>query len=216
MALNIEQVAASAHRAGFRGENLYMAVAVAWAESGWRPEIKVTDSNGCPSYGLMQINVCPSYQGKGKWYYDQPEQLRQADPNMKAAFEMSGGGANWRPWTTQSKARADIARIKRELAGKLIEGAPADDLGPSVSGVAAVPGFVAEVVNPFERMNDFFRLLSDWDTWRRVLLFVGGAALVGLGLSYLGQDLAGSLVDKLGGDSGPAPAAIPTTTELTP
>jgi hypothetical protein len=73
------------------GENIQViAYAVACAESSKQP--CVAGDNG-DSIGLWQINV-PSHSE-----YD-PNQLTDPSYNANAAFQISSGGKNWKPWTT--------------------------------------------------------------------------------------------------------------------
>lgn len=109
-------------RAGFRGEALVIAVAVAMGESGFDPDIhgdtSLTDSTWGPSIGLMQIRSVNAESGQGTWR----DGTRLEDPlfNAKAAFAISGGGTNFQPWTiftngaylgNMDEARAAVAQI---------------------------------------------------------------------------------------------------------
>ncbi len=90
-------------QAGFRGDALRTAYAVALAESGGRPTAHNPNVNtGDNSYGLFQINMLGDMG---------PARLRQFglssnedlyDPltNARVAYLMSGGGRDWSPWTT--------------------------------------------------------------------------------------------------------------------
>lgn len=92
------QIAQYAYQAGFRGQALIDAVAIALAESGG-----FTGSNntkGEDSRGLWQINVAPNVRAN-KW-----GDLSDPAVNAKAAFEVSGGGKNFNPWTTYAGSTA--------------------------------------------------------------------------------------------------------------
>lgn len=95
-ALSPQQIAQIAYQAGFRGQALINAVAIALAESGGRPGAR--NPNGEDSRGLWQINVAPNVR-KNKW-----GNLYDPVVNARAAFEISGGGENFQPWTTFSGA----------------------------------------------------------------------------------------------------------------
>lgn len=119
--LSPEQIAAYAYNAGFRGDALVTAVAVAMAESGGFTGAH--NPSGEDSRGLWQINVAPKVR-PNKW-----GDLYDPAVNAKAAFEVSGGGANFRPWTTFTGAteagrRSGHARHLRaaEAAAALISG----------------------------------------------------------------------------------------------
>lgn len=94
-------VAGFARQAGFTGTALITAVAIAQAESGFRPDA-VGDKNlteqGEVSVGLWQINYRPSRDKRGG--------LRDPDLNLEpahnavAAFAISGQGTKFTPWST--------------------------------------------------------------------------------------------------------------------
>jgi hypothetical protein len=92
--LDAAAVSAHAYRAGFRGQDVDIAVAVARAESGWDAKATNQNGNGSVDYGLMQINsIHEAILATGNW----------ADPghNMKMAFAVwSDAGQSWNPWVT--------------------------------------------------------------------------------------------------------------------
>ncbi|MEM9514384.1 MAG: NlpC/P60 family protein, partial [Actinomycetota bacterium] len=99
--LSIEQVAQVAWEAGFRGDALVMAVAIAKGESAWKPSIlgdeSLADHKWGPSVGLFQIRSLRAETGTGN-----PRDVEQlADPrfNARAAWEISSGGTNFQPWS---------------------------------------------------------------------------------------------------------------------
>ncbi len=87
-------VAAHAYRAGFRGNDIAIAVAVAKAESGWNPKATNRNSNDSVDYGLFQINsIHAAILAGGNW----------ADPgdNAVMAFKVwTDAGGSWGPWVT--------------------------------------------------------------------------------------------------------------------
>lgn len=78
------------HRAGFHGENLREAWAIAMRESNGRP---TQVSNGV-DVGLFQFNY-PSHGDKPWWDWDL---LLDADYNAKVAYRVSRGGRDWLHW----------------------------------------------------------------------------------------------------------------------
>lgn len=94
--VGVEQIVQVAYDAGFRGEALVTAVAVALAESGGNPSINAAGEED--SRGLWQINVDPNED----WGRDRAAKygdLYNPATNAQAAWDISGGGANWGPWT---------------------------------------------------------------------------------------------------------------------
>ncbi|MEV0679557.1 type VII secretion target [Actinosynnema sp. NPDC050436] len=113
--LSPEQIARHAHDAGFRGEDLTIAVAVALAESGGDPRAH----NARPpddSYGLWQVNMLGSLGPARRRELGLPSDSALFDPreNAEAAHRISGGGRSWTPWSTYTngayRAHLDEAR----------------------------------------------------------------------------------------------------------
>jgi hypothetical protein len=99
--LSPAQIAEYAHDAGFRGQDLTVAVAVAMAESSGdtKAHNPVPPDN---SYGLWQINMIGSLGPARRDEFDLESNRELFDPaeNAKAAWAISGHGDSFRPWTT--------------------------------------------------------------------------------------------------------------------
>lgn len=99
--LSARDIAAYARRAGFSGSALRTAVAVAMAESGGKPAV-IGDRNlkvqGEQSVGLWQINYRPQRDSKNP--VRDPEGNKDPATNARNAYTISGGGKDFRPWTT--------------------------------------------------------------------------------------------------------------------
>ncbi|MER5481578.1 hypothetical protein ABT026_32115, partial [Streptomyces sp. NPDC002734] len=103
------------HTAGFRGEALVTAVAVALAESSCDPKATNTSNNTPPSAdrGLWQIN--------DYWHPEVSDACAyNAQCNANAAFTISSRGTDWQPWSTYNanlhlrhlgEARAAVDRL---------------------------------------------------------------------------------------------------------
>lgn len=87
--------------AGFKGDGLRTAWAVAMAESGGRPRALADDSDDL-SYGLFQINMIGDLGPARREQYNLKSNEDLYDPatNARVAFLMSQKGTNWSPWTT--------------------------------------------------------------------------------------------------------------------
>ncbi|MFH8473704.1 hypothetical protein [Streptomyces sp. NPDC018000] len=83
------------YNAGFRGDGLVTAIAVALAESSCNPSATNVQNNTPPSRdrGLWQINDYWHPEVNDACAYD-------AQCNANAAFTISSGGTNWQPWST--------------------------------------------------------------------------------------------------------------------
>jgi murein DD-endopeptidase MepM/ murein hydrolase activator NlpD len=99
--ITMDAVVDLAYGAGFRGESLAMAGAVARAESSLnteaRGDVGLQTEKWGPSVGLWQIRTLKAERGKGT----DRDELALADPGRqaRAAYNISGGGNNWRPWS---------------------------------------------------------------------------------------------------------------------
>lgn len=93
--LSPSQIASAAAEAGFPAAAIPTVVAIAMAESGGNTE--AYNGEGLDrSWGLMQINVHPQANPAMATRYDLTDPVQ----NMQAALEISGGGVNFKPWTT--------------------------------------------------------------------------------------------------------------------
>jgi hypothetical protein len=114
--LNADQIAQHAYRAGFRGEALTTAVAVALAESGGNAHAH----NGRPpdnSYGLWQVNMLGGMgpERRHQFHLHSNDQLFDPDTNAKAAYAISSHGKSFRPWSTYTNGayRKHLAEARK-------------------------------------------------------------------------------------------------------
>ncbi|MDQ2587641.1 type VII secretion target [Saccharothrix yanglingensis] len=121
--LSPERIARHAHDAGFRGQDLTIAVAVALAESGGDPRAH----NSTPpddSYGLWQVNMLGSLgpARRREFGLDSDSDLFSPAENARAANRISGDGRDWTPWSTYTngayrkhldEARRGVEAMKR-------------------------------------------------------------------------------------------------------
>ncbi|MGM1059976.1 type VII secretion target [Saccharothrix sp. Mg75] len=121
--LSPERIARHAHDAGFRGQDLTIAVAVALAESGGDPRAH----NATPpdnSYGLWQVNMLGALgpARRREFGLDANRELFDPAENARAANRISGDGRDWTPWSTYTngaykkhldEARRGVEALKR-------------------------------------------------------------------------------------------------------
>lgn len=108
-------VAKIARYAGFTGENLTQAVAIAQRESSFNPGAHNTNRNtGDNSYGLTQINMLGSLGPDRQRQFGISSYDELFDPlvNMRAMYTLSGG-TNFQPWTGY---RAGLTLSQERLA----------------------------------------------------------------------------------------------------
>lgn len=119
--LTPEQIAEHAYKAGFRGDALATAVAVAMAESHGNTNAhnaKPPDN----SYGLWQVNMLGSMgpARRREFGLDSNDDLFNADENAKAAYAISNHGKDFSPWTTYTGgAYKDNLAAARKAADKV-------------------------------------------------------------------------------------------------
>ncbi len=98
-------VARLAYQAGFRGRARVIAVAVALAESGGdahaRGDVGLQNGTWGPSIGLWQIRSVNAQAGTGG-QRDAKANLTPAT-NARHAYQISGHGSNWQPWSTYTQ-----------------------------------------------------------------------------------------------------------------
>lgn len=104
------RIAAVLHNAGFAGNDLVTAVAVAKAESGWKYDATHKNANGSTDYGLMQINSV---------HNPSPEQQQNPVANAKLAFQIySRAGRSFKPWATFTSGayKKNVAEARQAIA----------------------------------------------------------------------------------------------------
>jgi hypothetical protein len=92
-------VAQAAKDAGFTGNDLVIAIAVAKAESGWRSSARNGNTNGSLDCGLWQINSVHRQLLKKNNCYDPKANARMA----RAVWKQSHG--SWSPWVTYQRGK---------------------------------------------------------------------------------------------------------------
>jgi hypothetical protein len=133
--LSANQVADCAYRAGFRGQALTTAVAVALAESGGRTRIRgdttITDGTYGPSVGLWQIRSLWEDHGTGR----QRDGQANLDPatNARHAWQISHHGTSWHDWAAYTngayRAHLPVAQAAARHAASHPAGQPTEPAG---------------------------------------------------------------------------------------
>lgn len=162
--LSPAQIAEYAHDAGFRGQDLTVAVAVAMAESSGdtRAHNPVPPDD---SYGLWQINMIGSLGPARRDQFDLDSNRELFDPeeNAKAAWAISGHGGSFRPWTTYTSgayerflddARRGIRAMKKKGADR------GPGRNPGRDGFAVDPDALSGYARTTRHIADDLRDLS--------------------------------------------------------
>lgn len=145
--------------AGFRGQGLANAYAIAIAESGGRARAHNPNaSTGDNSYGLFQINMLGKMGPARRKQYGLSSNDDLFDPltNAKIAFKMSHGGTNFKPWTTftsgkykdflgQSGAQVSGAQMSSSKSAQATPQTTAEEYGYVKAFLKAHPDVAAVV-----------------------------------------------------------------------
>jgi hypothetical protein len=194
--------------AGFSPVVAPLVVAIGVAESGLRIDVVGDVDNpsaGCRSYGVMQINVCP---GRESGPLFNPATLVTLDGNMRAAFERSGHGRSFTPWTTfRTGAYLPFMTAAQHVAagGSDISAGPATTSGgginvdPAVLGIPFTPtvpglGWLADITGVTAEKNALVKGVAN--LMFRGVLIVGGVAMVVLGVNRMAAPTITKAKDK--------------------
>lgn len=112
----MNQIADVARLAGFSGERLVIAIAVAWAESEGLTTARNVNAPNSIDRGLWQIN---------NFYHPTVTDQCADDPRCAAreTFRISNGGADWSPWTTYKNG----LHLRHMTAARRAAGNPSSD-----------------------------------------------------------------------------------------
>ena len=214
--------------AGFRGKALTDWTAIGLAESGGDPNVlNNTPATGDYSIGAWQINYFGNLYPERTAKYGPPEQLRgNLTAQAKAAFDLSAGGTNYRPWQSDfnNGSYARNLPVAQEAVAAFNGGASTDlPTNPTATLVASsqdcllkFPGFNLPVVGT---TGDFCILgRQEGKHILGGLLLVAGVGIAALGvvmlvrgrdnpLTALGgfparKDAGDILAEKHGGNAG--------------
>ncbi len=192
--LSDTQIAAAAQSAGFSGNHLAVAIAVALAESGGDPTATNKNNNGSTDYGLWQINsVHAALLRQGSW-------SNPADNARMAYAVYKQAGSSFSPWVAYKNGTYLAFMARAAVAMRFVAGAPTavragllDDLkelerktDPDTYGGLPSPKDLEDLTDPnrygfpdLSKITNFFSFISDPNNWKRVgLFFVGFILLV--------------------------------------
>jgi hypothetical protein len=115
----------AAQAAGFSGQRLEEAVAIARAESEFNPTAANPTSN---ARGMWQIMLTA--------HQDDPEIDQWRDPyaNARMAYRISNGGTNWAPWSTWPAVRGNVNTVQPVAGAMTCASFPTSGKGPGPWG----------------------------------------------------------------------------------
>lgn len=191
--LSASQIAQVAANAGFKGNGLVVAVAVALAESGGNTEAVDHDSNGSTDYGLWQIN---SVHGVTQSAMFDPVQ------NAAEAYNLSSGGSNWSPWVTfttgayvghlpaaQSAVTGVVPGVS--LASWYDPGGVLNDIGKAAAAVGNpedAVGTVTGTAGLISSAEAAVNFVTNTGNWVRLAYILGGSGMVLFGIVELARN----------------------------
>lgn len=155
-------------QAGFKGDGLRMAYAIAMAESGGNARAHNGNRNtGDNSYGLFQINMLGGMGPERRRQYGLSSNDALFDPltNARVAYKMSNGGKNWGPWSTygngayQKYYGGSSAQVKNSGGSSSAGGGGGGGSAAkskSRSELAESYGFIEELFNSVPELKKLF------------------------------------------------------------
>lgn len=169
--LSDAQIAGAAKAAGFSGSALITAVAIALAESSGNANAHNTRPPD-NSYGLWQINMYGNLGPERRKQYGLSSNSELFNPatNAKAAYAISGGGKNFRPWSTYifGNYLSYMSRARKAAGNPDSSGG---STGVEQAGLTDVFSWPGEIL-------DFFEFISDPNTWLRLGMIIAGGGLL--------------------------------------
>lgn len=142
-AASIEDILRLAKAAGFSGMSLQTIAAIGLAESGGRTnaqgDVNIQDAKWGPSVGVWQVRTLKSDKGKGTTR-DIDALLADPSKQAKSAWEISGGGQNFKPWSvyTAGKYKSNMGAVQEVMSSKGI----GDPVGREEAG-STVPTIIS-------------------------------------------------------------------------
>jgi len=147
--ISAREIAQHAHDAGFRGDSLNTAVAVALAEShgdtGIHGDVNLQTGTWGPSVGLWQIRSLNPGHGTAAEQALRDAQAN-ADPavNAQHAYTISRQGNNFRPWSTYTNGAYRSYLNQARTASRQVTGTPATG-GATPTSFRAAPRALDQV-----------------------------------------------------------------------
>jgi len=149
------QVAAWCYMAGWRGDDLRTAIAIAKAESGYRQDAKNvnTDKWSSTDWGIFQIN---------DHYHTVTDSMKSSAPvNVRFAHVIwTSAGKTFKPWATYNSGAYKAHLTEADTLATLVEQTPSLQQGKfnENSGSASID--IPSVSNPLDALGAIPRVLA--------------------------------------------------------
>lgn len=175
-----EQIAGLAAAQGLSGRALVVAVAVALAESDGDASVNgptVTTNWGNGPFRTHAVGLWQILLGPGR-----PNEVALRNPTTNAQWmkKLSSGGKNWGPWEAYTNGRYLRYWSRAQKAANNPSAVP-----PTSGGTDAEQAISLNPLEWADAASDFFEFITDPVTWLRVAMFVGGGAMLVMGLFML-------------------------------
>jgi hypothetical protein len=179
-----------AHNAGFRGNDIVIAVSVGYAESSPPGEANSVGDGG-NSYGFMQIHW-PSWgvRLRQNGIASTPEALKQPAIVMRAAkYVKDHGSRGWGEWTqyrngSYKRYESDVQKAILEKSDQEIT--ETQDLVPDLGGVAQAIGQVGASLKAIWNLGaDAGKWIGNPDNWIRIAQVTAGGAVLVVGAGMI-------------------------------
>lgn len=210
--LSIPQVYNLLRQAGFSPGAAAEMTAIAIAESGLNPTIEgdvgLQNQTYGTSVGLFQVRTVRAETGKGT---DRDRSALLASParQAQAAYEISHGGKDFRPWSTwlHGSAQAQLPQVLRalgvssitSLGGALVPASPLP-AGGAGAGPNAVDASLTGVLAPLGWVGNLLGVTGISGSVAKVALFgaliITGGALVVVGAAKAVAPAVQPVMDK--------------------
>lgn len=209
--LTIIQMGQLAVNAGIpQGQNLYISVSIALAESNGKTDAVNNNTDGTKDVGVWQINDVHAQLWSGK------DDRTDPTANAKYMASISGNGTNWQPWTTFNTGayQNHMQQVMTTLqSANLTRGQgviPANTLGAGYGVTGNQSDFsLPKLPNPLdagkaiekqlETITRFFQILTSPQGWIRILKVYIGLILLWIGaLMFIKDSSTGKTAIKAG------------------
>lgn len=188
--------------AGFTGAALTTAVAVALAESGGDPNAHNTNAKtGDNSYGLLQINMLGSMgpERRAKFNLKNNEELFNPSTNARVGYGLYKARGSFGDWSTYNhgtylRYMARAQKAVKENGGAAIATGTVDPTKPSDVNITdrpdtplpdSIENTIYDLRDSVAGVKGVIDFLTNKDNWFRVGMFVGGTALIIVGILAL-------------------------------
>lgn len=174
--LSAAEIAQVARGAGFTGDNLATAVAVALAESSGRTS--AVSPTGC-CHGLWQINVNVHPYTK--------TQMQDPAQNAAAAWKISNSGTNWKPWSAYNNGAyllylTEAKRVSRAPTTLPVGSTPDSGGDIIIDELTGAAEGLQGITYPITATKAW---LSDRNNIFRIVKVLAGGAIAVLGLKLI-------------------------------